>query len=226
MQDQAPQAPPQPASTPSAPATIAGVQVITGAPRAVYQAAREKREVLGDQMSRLLNRRDNIAERLQRPNLSASETAALEQHMREITTRIVDMEKQLHASDAEVSTAAGVPGAVAPPPRSDPRWLDEDSVGIAVGFAGIALVVLAIGHARRAWKGAATTIAQLPASFEQRFNRMEDSIDAIAIEVERVSEGQRYLSRVYGDQNARAVGAGAAEPVEVRAASAEPVRRG
>lgn len=204
-------------------------QVFTGAPPGsspsqAYQAVREKREVLGDQMSRLLNRRDNLAERLHSPNLVSAERAALEQHMKELTTRIVDMEKLLHAADAEVAAAAGIPGAAVPESSDGGPVVNEDIIGVGVAFAGVAVVILAVAYARRLWRGASTVVAQLPATFEARFTRMEQSIDEVAIEVERVSEGQRYLTKVFADQ--RAVGAGAAQPIEAPVSVPEAVRRG
>jgi hypothetical protein len=190
---------------------------------------RAKREVLGDQMSRLLNRRNNVAERLNSPNVGAAEKAALEQHMRELTERIVDMEKQLHASDAEVAAAAGVPGATTPDTQDgggDRSGPPIEMLIIGTVFSGIALVIVAIAYARRLWKGATTVVAQIPAAFEARFARFEQSLDAVAIEVERVSEGQRFLTKVLAEETPRALGAGPAQPIETRAGVAEPIRRG
>ena len=229
MQDQAAK-PPQAVSAqpaPMAPVTFSAQQA-GSSPRAFYQALVAKREVLGDQMSRLLNRRDNVSQQLQNsPGIGAAERNALEQHLKELTTRIIDMEKQLHASDAEVAAAAGVPGAATTEQRSgrDTSFTGEDAAGIAVSFAGIAVVVLAVAYARRIWKGSMSAAVDFPASFAARFTRLEESLDTVALEVERVSEGQRYLTKVYADQGARAVGAGAAQPVEVKAAMGEPVRR-
>ena len=60
------------------------------------------------------------------------------------------------------------------------------------------------------------------AELYDRFNRVDQAIDAIAIEVERIGEGQRYLTRSIAEQQ-RALGAGAAEPV--RASEREPDRQ-
>ncbi len=214
---------PQPA-IPQQPAPFQ-VQYPGGSPRAVYQALRAKREVLGEYMSRLLNRRENIADRLNSPNVTPAEKAALEDHLRELNTRIIAMEKQLEASDAEVAEAAGVPGATVPEPDRRPNGPPEEMLVIGTVFTGIALVLVAGAYARRLWKGAARVVTQIPAALEARLTRFEQSIDAVAIEVERVSEGQRFLTKVLTEQSPRALGAGPAEPVEIRAGVAEPVRR-
>ena len=47
-----------------------------------------------------------------------------------------------------------------------------------------------------------------------RLNRLDQSVDSIAIEVERIGEGQRFVTRVMTEQGQRAsVGAGAPVPV-------------
>jgi hypothetical protein len=221
------QAPNVEASPQSAPRPVTvSVRQLGGSPRAVYEALRAKREVLGDQMSRLLNRRNTVSERLNGPNVGPAEKVALEQHIQELNTRIIDMEKQLHAADAEVAAAAGVPGAAMPEPRPPNAGPPEEMLVIGTVFTGIALVIVALAYARRLWKGATTVVAQIPAAFEARFTRFEQSLDAVAIEIERVSEGQRFLTKVLAEQSSRALGAGPAQPVEIRAGVAEPVRRG
>jgi hypothetical protein len=195
-------------------------------PRAVYQALRAKREVLGEYMSRLLNRRDNVSERLNQPNVSQAEKTALEQHLQELNARIIDMEKQLHQADAEVAAAAGIPGATVPESRGGaPDGPPEGMLITGTVFAGIALVIVSIAWARRLWKGATKVVSQIPAAFEARLTRFEQSLDAVAIEIERVSEGQRFLTKILAEDKPRALGAGPAQPVEVRAGVADPVRR-
>jgi hypothetical protein len=40
---------------------------------------------------------------------------------------------------------------------------------------------------------------KLPTEIMQRFERMEQSLDAIAVEVERISEGQRFTTKLLSD---------------------------
>jgi len=51
----------------------------------------------------------------------------------------------------------------------------------------------------------------------QRMERLEQAVDAIAIEIERVSEGQRYVTRLLTEGAAPAlpVGQKAADPVRI-----------
>ena len=204
MPQEAVQAPAQiagqaPAAPAPIPTTVTG-QPVTGSPRAIYQAVRERREVLSDQMNRLLNRRENVVEQLNRGNVDPAERAALEQHLTEVNSRIIAMEKTLHAADAEVAAAAGIPGASVPEPIERQGGSNEEAWVAGAVFMGIATVIIAIAWARRLWKGATNVVARLPAEFEARFARMEDALDAVAIEVERVSEGQRFTSRILAER--------------------------
>ncbi|HSJ62882.1 MAG TPA: hypothetical protein VK922_03135 [Gemmatimonadaceae bacterium] len=53
----------------------------------------------------------------------------------------------------------------------------------------------------------------LPSDVAQRLERMEQAIDAIAIEVERISEGQRFTTRLLSDAtSAGALPGGARRP--------------
>jgi hypothetical protein len=45
---------------------------------------------------------------------------------------------------------------------------------------------------------------KVPAEMTARLERMEQAIDAIAIEVERISEGQRFTTRLLSERNADA----------------------
>ena len=224
-------APPQAPAPPAVPeaqasAALAPASALPGAvgasPREAYRSARESREVLGEYMSRLLNRRENVSGDLRGTRLSAPERAALEQHYGELNKSIIEMEKQIHAADRAVALAAAVPGSTVQPPRIPPSGPPEEMLVIGTIFVGTSLVILAFAIARRILKGAGKVVTQIPSSLEHRFTRLEQSIDTVAIEVERISEGQRFLTRVLGEQSPRAVGAGAMQPVQARGGEAVP----
>jgi hypothetical protein len=83
-------------------------------------------------------------------------------------------------------------------------------------FIFLVLMPLAIANARRLWRRPApTTTAEMPAELTDRLNRLEQAVDAVAVELERVGEGQRYVTRVF-TEGQRALGGPAAEPIEVR----------
>ncbi|HJU69331.1 MAG TPA: hypothetical protein VJ650_13905 [Gemmatimonadaceae bacterium] len=72
----------------------------------------------------------------------------------------------------------------------------------AFAFASLAVgasivVPLARAWAKRLEKRADT---QIPAEVASRLERMEQAIDSIAVEVERISEGQRYTTKLLADK--------------------------
>ena len=80
------------------------------------------------------------------------------------------------------------------------------------------LFPLAIAMARNIWRRGSRQAA-LPVSTEsnQRMERLEQAVDAIAIEIERVSEGQRFVTRLLteGSAPALSVGQKVAEPIRL-----------
>lgn len=239
MQDVTVQVPAPPAPPAAPDPVIAGAEAQAGAttistaafntPREIYRAMEQKRDVLGEYMSRLLNRRNDVIESLQSPQTGPVEKAALEQHLTELNKSIITMEKQISETDAQVAAAAGVPGATIQERRENNNngGPPEEAFVVGAVFMGTAFIIMSIAYARRLWKGGGKVIAQIPAAFENRFTRLEQSLDAVAIEIERVSEGQRFLTRVFSEQNPRPVGAGAAQSVEhANERVGEPVRRG
>jgi hypothetical protein len=53
---------------------------------------------------------------------------------------------------------------------------------------------------------------QIPADVTARLERMEHAIDSIAVEVERISEGQRFTTKLLSERTAPPPGPGAAIP--------------
>jgi hypothetical protein len=78
---------------------------------------------------------------------------------------------------------------------------------------------LAFGAARAMWKRSSRP-APAPAVFTetaQRLERLEASVDAIAIEIERISEGQRFVTKLLSEgQPAPMLSAGQRTPETVR----------
>jgi hypothetical protein len=63
---------------------------------------------------------------------------------------------------------------------------------IAIGYP------LARAYAKRMESGATTP--QVPADVSARLERMEQAIDSIAVEVERISEGQRFTTKLLAER--------------------------
>ena len=189
----------------------------TSTPEAVYKAFNEQRRELNNQLEQLERRRNDINRELsQRGSPNQALKAGTEARIGELDKRIADVEKQLAAADQAVAKAASVPGAIVERPP-EPRQGPPEEVFILSGmFMVIVFVPLSIAFARRIWKRTATAVTSFPQELVDRLNRLDHSVDSIAIEVERIGEGQRFVTRVLTN-NSRAIGEGAAAPIDIGA---------
>lgn len=212
----APSAPQPPApGTPAAPPAV-GVNVPGAEPSAaeIYRGLEAQRDELRDQLGNLEEKRSEILRDLRRSDEGAPSEAArqgLEGRLAALDARIVTLDGEIAAADAAVARAAAVPGAVVEVPRpiiqhSGP---DEDVLAIGLFFTTIILMPIVIAYSRRLWRKGAVAVSAIPAELMQRFARMEQGVDAMAIEVERISEGQRFMTRLFTESGnqPRALGA-------------------
>ncbi|MGQ0646898.1 MAG: hypothetical protein ACT4P7_04970 [Gemmatimonadaceae bacterium] len=74
-------------------------------------------------------------------------------------------------------------------------------VSIVFGSLTAIAVTFGIAHALGKWrKGDPAVSAASVARLEQRMERIEQAIDAVAVEMERVSEGQRFATRLLSER--------------------------
>jgi hypothetical protein len=104
-----------------------------------------------------------------------------------------------------------------PPPG--PLGLNPGQItGITIVGTIFVLFPLAIAMAHRMFKRNQRTYTAAPSAADsQRMERLEQAVDAIAIEVERISEGQRFVTRLLteGSAPALSVGQAAADPLRL-----------
>jgi hypothetical protein len=144
--------------------------------------------------------------------------------MKEVDSRIATVDGMLAANAAQIAQAAGIPGAVVEPPRIVRQGPPEEAYIVGTIFMLIVLLPLSIALARRVWRRSAAVVTSFPREIAERLSRMEQAVEATAVEVERIGEGQRFLTRLFTEgEGARAIGAGAAQPLE-RKQSKSPER--
>jgi hypothetical protein len=209
---------PQPTSMPQSAPPSGSAPVIaqvpgTNAPQAVYLGYVHQRSELRDQLSRLRDQRQDISNQLQ-GDVAGTDRRGLEQQITQIDQRMADVNAQIAKADAQVATAAAIPGAVVDPPPYVPQGPPDEVYILSGIFMFVVLLPLSVALARRIWKRSAAAISSLPQDIYDRFARVEQSLDAIAIEVERVGEGQRYVTRMLAERP-QALGAGPPERIEL-----------
>lgn len=151
----------------------------------------------------------------------------IRQQIREVRNQVRDgLRETVHGEQRQVIVEPGQPVEPVPPvppvppfepviaggppeqfitvrtPGDDFPHIPREAVDISVAFFGmIAVCTLAWAAARifgrgRARPGAAT----LPADSSAQLQRIEQAVEAMAIEVERISEAQRYLTRLQNER--------------------------
>lgn len=212
----------QAATTPVvAPTQLPGTPVAAapGTPAQVYRALVSQREILGNQLSDANALRQNLVSQLSGQNQSAATKASLEKRIANVDERITDLDKQVAKSDQAVAQAAAVPGATVRPPEPPQRGPTDGEFAIMALFLVVAVLPMSIAFARRVWRRSARAVVTLPPEMSERMESLERGVDAIALEVERIGEGQRFVTQALterGEIRGRALGAGAVEAIPVR----------
>ena len=116
---------------------------------------------------------------------------------------------------AQVAQAAAIPGAVIQQPPTIIQGPPEEAYVLGGIFMLIVFLPLSVAFARRIWRRSAAVVTAFPRELADRLSRMEQAVEATAVEVERIGEGQRFLTRLFTEgEGARVIGAGAAQPLE------------
>jgi hypothetical protein len=192
---------------------------INATPQQLFKAAENQREELGNQMERLKDERRDITNRLggEQGTLTAADKAGLEKRLGAIDGRIEQMDNQIAAADAQVAATAAIPGAIVeqpPPVRHGPP---EEVFVLGGIFMFVAIMPISIAYARRIWRRSAAAVAALPHDIVERFTQIDQAVESIAVEVERIGEGQRFITRVLSEQGRPALADPGPRGVEVRA---------
>lgn len=185
---------------PNTPA-IAGGVAGTAAP-VTKQAVRElraQREELSNQLTSANGRRRDVSRQLLNPSLTAADRAGLESRLKVLDQRIAQLETDIATTGRQLTTAPGPlltgtsdPGNFVP----SPGQLTAISIVGTIFILGPLSVAFALRMLRRASHPAQPL--QPSPDIVNRLERMEQGIEAIAIEVERISEGQRFVTHLLG----------------------------
>lgn len=85
----------------------------------------------------------------------------------------------------------GTPGVGVRPPWNNPGIIIPSVSVVSL----VMLLPISVAWAKRIGRRASAP-APIPSDFTNRLDRIEQAVDAIAIEVERVSEGQRFMTKI------------------------------
>lgn len=227
-----PPAPPTPPALPGAGGSGVPRVVTPGAPLPIQgrtlEQLRSIRSELSSQLTSASGRRDELADQLQEAlarGATGAEVEGLQQRIAQLDARIITIEGDIAAIGREVAVAASDEDQAA---FFSGAAVADNPFGLAPGqVTGISIVFILFVLAPLAWAAARSMLRRanrpapppaLPAESAQRLERLEQGMDAVAIEVERISEGQRFVTRLLTESRA--------QPVPVAQRLAEPVAGG
>lgn len=190
-----------PAIAGTAVTTQAGTSVAPQAPggpyssREMYEAAQLHRRTIRDQLSSAESKRDEVARELRQPNVSGVDKAGLEQRLQVLDARVVDLQNQLAVAQQREAQAAAVPGAETPSAYDKYEERTEAIITISAITIFIVVIPLVLVQARRLWKKHSVVLSMTP-ELTQRLDSIERAVESTAIEIERVGEGQRFVTQL------------------------------
>jgi hypothetical protein len=190
----------------------------TPSEQAILQA---QREALSGQIINVRDRRNSIAQSYERA--SGANRAGLEQQLRVLDDRLLQLEQDLAESGRALyqsnvgSTSTGVV------PRQFFNINPGQMTGISIVFILFVLGPLAASLGRLMWRRS-TKPTMPPGWYDaaQRLERLEQAVDTVAVEVERVSEGQRFMTKIMTQNVAAATNANGASAAGVNGAQPLP----
>jgi hypothetical protein len=158
-----------------------------------------QRQLLAQQLD-VLRAQQNAA-RSQTRNTDRSVQNTAREQLAQLNPEVARAQSQLGQVDALLrSKLRTVPSSVLPPQR-DNSFPAEAVAGVSVVFTLAVLMPISIAFARRLWRRTTTPKAQEDV-VSPRLDRLEHAVDAVAIEVERISEGQRFVTKVMTERPA------------------------
>ncbi len=221
MQNRAPQAP----TAPPSPVVVidgapgSGGLLTISTPRSArdIEALQAQRDELSRQLTSVDGRRSKLMSQLKSTG-DATAVKGLEDRLALLDARQLQLETDLARTGQQLSSAsAGLIASTTSAPVFAGLGAGQ-TLALSIVFTIFVLGPLAIGFARTLFKRASQP-ALPPAVFNeaaQRLERVEAAVETIALEIERISEGQRFVTRLLSEsQPAPQLGAGqrSAEPI-------------
>jgi hypothetical protein len=175
------------------------------------------------QLAGLRAQRSIIQRQINR-STDAATRASLELRKVPLEAQIAQTELDLAGARAQLASRQGT--ETQPPPGFPPgghRGFDPDLViGVFFAFIFAVLMPMSIAMARRIWRSRPKdAVPRADDVIVPRLDRLEQAVDAIAIEIERISEGQRFVTRVLAERPASVPAQAAAQQSPKEAAQAE-----
>jgi len=160
-----------------------------------------RRRQISDQLTSVTERRNEIVQKLR--SVPDEAKPGLQAQLQVLDTRAVQLETDLGAVGQDIAAASPELISMAYEPSGPPS---DDSFAQGAAAVGVPLFLVMSAFyffSRRRWKKQ-TRRGQpaLPSVDSDRLQRLEHGMEAMAIEIERISEGQRFVTRLLSEAHA------------------------
>ena len=187
-------------------------------------ALRQRGSELSRQLTSVNGRRDQLAGQLE--DAEGANKTGIEQRIAQLDQRIMGIEADIAQNGRLLASAP----ASALTMTSEARVLGPFGLNpgqmTAISIVGTIFIgfPLAIAVARNLFRRGRPAPAKESPESAQRMERLEQAVDAIAIEIERISEGQRFVTRILTEGSAPALSVGQKQAEPVRLPDRESLR--
>jgi len=174
--------------------------------RSQIRSTTQLRQELTNQIAQAsaLNDGASVAKLQARVRALDTRSGSLEERVLQVDDAITNaIARGVASTEVEALVAPpGVPGVPGFPPMFErPADMIEEDV-FAGALVGMTLLFALIGvliH-RRAWRRAEKQFAAVGPGNRAELQQLQQAVDVIAVEVERISEGQRYVSKLLNER--------------------------
>jgi hypothetical protein len=133
---------------------------------------------------------------------SEAQKPALEARIQQLDERILGIEQEIARTGQLISRAPGQFLTQSEMPNLGPFVdMNTDMTAIVSVVSIFVLAPIAVAVARLIWRRASIPKATVVDSeLSDRLRRLEGGVDTIALEVERISEGQRFVTKLLAER--------------------------
>ena len=155
----------------------------------------------GEELSRQLTSANSRRKALQQSLRGAegADKSGLEQRLAVLDARIARLEGDIEENGRALASPSASMLAAQGATRDRGATARDYSGPISALFIIFVMAPIAAAYARRLWRRGFEPARSTSSETAQRLERMEQAIDAVAIEMERVSEGQRFVTRLLAE---------------------------
>lgn len=158
-----------------------------------------RRDQLSDQLENVTDRRNNLIEQIK--TVPAQVASGLQGQLNVLDGRILQLERDLGTTGQEIAAASPQLISMAEDrSNEDTNGSFDDGVGAGVAGTFAVMSVLFFFAYRRFRKSRRNRAPLMISADSERLQRLEQGMDAVAVEIERISEGQRFVTKLLSDQ--------------------------